>query len=91
MKRESYKKGPRFGPEAWRHRDEKQTSKPVEEVVVKQPVVEVVEEVVVEQPVVEVVEEVVVEQPAVEVLPSKPAFVQPTTTQEVKVADKKKK
>ena len=78
MKRESYKKGPRFGPEAWRHRDKKQTSKPVEEVVVKQPVVEVVEE-------------VVVKQPAVEVLPSKPALVQPTTTQEVKVADKKKK
>jgi len=84
MKRESYKKGPRFGPDAWDYRDETPAVKSVEEVI-KQPVEEVVK-----QQVTEVVEEVV-KQPVEEVSVTKPVVEPVVTTQDTKSVDKKKK
>lgn len=84
MKRESYKKGPRFGPDAWDYRDETPVVKSVEEVV-KQSVEEVVK-----QQVADVVEEVV-KQPVEEVFATKPVVEPAVTTQDTKSVDKKKK
>ena len=81
MKRESYKTGPRFGPDAWDYRNitpksEQQEAKAVE----KQPVVEVPPA----APIVEV-------PPAAPVVEVPPILVVEPAVQEIKAFDKKKK